>query len=1310
MATLVLQTVGSALGNLVGGPVGGAIGSAIGSSIGSVADQSIGGLVGQSGGRRITQGPRLKDLDGIAATEGAPIPRLYGRARLGGQIIWATRFEEEAVYSSSRARGGKGGIGGGARAKPSVEVSYRYYANLAIGLCEGPVAFVRRVWADGKLVDRTTITMRVHRGDDNQMADPLIVAKQGAGEAPAYHGLAYVVFERLPLESFGNRLPQFTFEVVRPVHGLCKRIRAINIIPGAGEYVYEPTGVASLGALGASTLPNRSQLTHTTNWHASMDALQALCPELKHVALVVSWFGDDLRAGVCTLRPRTEPGSIDGNPWRWSVAGLTRATAEQVSLADGKPAFGGTPSDGSVIRAVRDLKQRGLQVTLYPFVMMDIPAGNTLPDPWTGVAGQPPYPWRGRISCYPAPGQAGTVDSTAAADNQIAALAGTCLPGHFTVSGDSVVYAGPDEWTLRRQVLHMAALAQAAGGVDAFVLASELIGLTRVRGAGAVNPAVAALKALAGDVRTMLGTTTMLTYGADWTEYGAEVRAGGADVRFPLDPLWADAAIDSVAIDWYPPLTDWRDGEMHLDAELFDGPHDQALFAAGIHAGEAHDWFYASDTERLAQNRQPISDGAYGKPWIYRPKDLVNWWSQPHFGRAGGVENTLPTAWIPGSKPIWLLEVGCPAVDRGGNGPNVFPDPKSSESAAPPFSRGMRDDVVQARHLIATLDHFDPDANALAVAANPLATAYAGRMVDVERLYLWAWDARPFPAFPYHADIWGDAANFNTGHWLNGRLEGMPVDDLIAAVLGDHGHDLPEQLAVDGFVDGYVIDRSMSVRATLEPLADIFGFDASLSSAGLRFQRRSGRAQVTIDHADLAQSGERDRPVLTRAQASELPSSLTLGFVDAGSDYRQAAVRVAIADAHSRRDVAIELGIALDRSLARHRTEVMLNEARAGRETVSFLLPQSRIALEVGDVVALSGRRYRIRRLTDGVMRSCEAVAVEPSLYLSAPPAAPLPEVRAPRLAGPATPVVLDLPVADREPAILQYLAVAADPWPGGYTVWRSEDGAGFEPVERAATRAIIGKTLTLLAAGPIWRTDRFGAVDVQLSHGALQSVSVQAALAGQNLVAVGSATSGWEVLSFQTATLLGVNQWRLSGLLRGLGGSEALASTAKPAGSDVVMLDGALVPLATGTELLGRTLQYRLSPEGRDHADAMAVAFEATVGPSALLPLPPCRITARRSASGIAISWLRRSRFGGDSWELAEVPLAEESESYLIDVMSGLLIKRRFSTGQSTLTYATADEIADFGAPQMSLSLRIRQVSQAAGPGNAASVLVQVT
>src|SRR5690606_32020829 len=107
------------------------------------------------------------------------------------------------------------------------------------------------------------------------------------------------------------------------------------------------------------------------------------------------------------------------------------------------------------------------------------------------------------------------------------AFFGTATAGNFFVVNGTVIYGGPAEWSLRRQVLHYAHLAKAAGGVDAFLIGSEMVALTRVQSAPGVYPAVAALEQLAQEVRAVLGPATKISYAADWTEYGAHVTAGG---------------------------------------------------------------------------------------------------------------------------------------------------------------------------------------------------------------------------------------------------------------------------------------------------------------------------------------------------------------------------------------------------------------------------------------------------------------------------------------------------------------------------------------------------------------------------------------------------------------------------------------------------------------------------------------------------------------------------------------------------------------------------------------------------------------
>ena len=80
MATLILSTAGAAAGTALGGPVGALIGRAAG----AVAGRARRGAVRHPRRPRFVEGPRLSDMAGLSSTEGAPIPRVYGRARIGG--------------------------------------------------------------------------------------------------------------------------------------------------------------------------------------------------------------------------------------------------------------------------------------------------------------------------------------------------------------------------------------------------------------------------------------------------------------------------------------------------------------------------------------------------------------------------------------------------------------------------------------------------------------------------------------------------------------------------------------------------------------------------------------------------------------------------------------------------------------------------------------------------------------------------------------------------------------------------------------------------------------------------------------------------------------------------------------------------------------------------------------------------------------------------------------------------------------------------------------------------------------------------
>jgi hypothetical protein len=209
MARLVLSVGGMVLGNLILPGLGSAIGGVLGSYVGGIVDQQLFGDSPQE----TVYGPRLQDLRVHSSSYGAVIPLVFGKARLGGNVIWMRGFREE-VRTSTTTVGGSGKGGDSSTGTTVENVSYHYYADVGVGLCRGPIQDVTRIWADGnRWQDENAADVRIHKGGASQSPDPLIQAVEGADRTPAYRGLAYVVFADLYLTPFGNRLPQFTFEI-----------------------------------------------------------------------------------------------------------------------------------------------------------------------------------------------------------------------------------------------------------------------------------------------------------------------------------------------------------------------------------------------------------------------------------------------------------------------------------------------------------------------------------------------------------------------------------------------------------------------------------------------------------------------------------------------------------------------------------------------------------------------------------------------------------------------------------------------------------------------------------------------------------------------------------------------------------------------------------------------------------------------------------------------------------------------------------------------------------------------------------------
>ncbi len=1303
MATLLLTTAGSFAGAAFGGPLALTLGKAIGAVAGYAMDQT---LLGKRSHH--SQGHRLESLQVQASTEGAPVPKVYGRSRLAGQIIWAPEFEE---FSSTQSQGGGKG---GSRSGGASQTSYSYYASFAVGLCEGPITGIGRIWVDGDLMDTAGITYRLYKGTSAQLPDSLIRAHYDH-EVPAYRDLAYIVFERLPINRYGRRIPQLNFEVFRQIGGgLEDKITAVSIVPGTTEFGYSPVPVTR----GASQFEQTPENSHAdpakSDWTVALDDLMARCPNLEYAALVVSWFASDLRCGHCRLTPRVRTSSKQTRPVVWSVAGLDRRSAHPVSTHNRQPAFGGTPSDESVVAAIRDLKSRGLRVMFHPVIVMDIAADNRLPDPLSGAAAQPAYPPTRLITCDPAPGREGSPDRTRRVSSQIGRFFGRAFASEFTVSGSRVEYSGAQEWSLRRMILHYAYLCRAAGGVESFLIASGLPGLTGLRSGVSTYPAVQALTRLAGDVRGILGAGTKISYAADWRECtGHRPADRPREMHFHLDPLWASANIDFIGVNNFMPVSDWREGADHLDARRYTSIYDRYYLLRNIAGGEGYHWRYRNQADRRRQRRTPITDTAYSRPWVFRFKDFRSWWSNAHFDRPRGVEKKTATSWVQRSKPIRFTAFGTGALDKSTNKPDAAGNERTGWPDRPQDSRGTRDDLVQRAYLEATFDFWRSGNQ-----NNPAASAYGGTMVDTRAMFVWAWDARPYPQFPMLTDIWHDGRDWETGYSLSGRLGTLTQGQLVQRILHDFGIRGHSTAQLHGVLTGYVIDRPMSARAALEPLSQAGFFDAAESGGSLVFAPRLKPASAMIDRNTLVEDGQKPMVSIARAQETELPSIVAVGYSDMKIDYQHAVATSRRLVGQSRRLVNFDYAMVIDAEHAERIAHVLLHDAWASRERLEFALAPSALSIEVGDTVLLAaqGRRIRalITRIEDAILRRIEARTI------AAPALSPVGgahregRINTPRVYNPPIVQILDLPVLrdTQRNHHAPWIAAYADPWPGSLAVYRGQGGGALSRLDTLEQGATMGVLAGPLGAGPLGRWDRGNALDVQIYGGTLSSATRLDVLGGENVIAVKARNGAWEIIQYREAKLIARRTFRLRGLLRGQRGSEDATRATSAPEAPVVVLNAAVKQLDTEQGDIGRVFRFRVGPQARDHGDPLYSTLDTRWSGRGMKPFSPVHIAAWRvggSRGAVHISWIRRSRTPGDNWEVAEVPLGETGERYVVRIFNRGRVVRRIEVDAAAYVYRSADEIADFKAPQSALEISVAQISALVGEGIAARAFLKV-
>ena len=365
MATIILSTLASAIPNAFLSTVAG-VGAAV---LGSHLDNKLFGK-----DVKHEQG-RMPIVDLTSSAEGQFVNKSFGLSKSSGQLIWGKPFKE--VRESRTQSGGKGG--GGSRSSTTT-ITYRYYANFAIAIAEGPISSLKQVKVDQQLLDLTRLNYRFYNGDEYQEPDGLIESYENISSCPAYRGISYIVFEDFPVSVYGGRIPNFSFIYEAYGNSSLSPDSSLELSVGdtlfgfdtEAKFLAQDSGLVKMNQRGSSDKTDSIQL---------LDKLSIEMPNLSHLIIQVPWYSDSLVLGSASLdsmslRPALPSYVSDkaikklSDSNHWSV-GKHRASSSCRLSKDSAFNYGGTPDSKGLSNFIDACLYRGLSVTLEPIVLHD---------------------------------------------------------------------------------------------------------------------------------------------------------------------------------------------------------------------------------------------------------------------------------------------------------------------------------------------------------------------------------------------------------------------------------------------------------------------------------------------------------------------------------------------------------------------------------------------------------------------------------------------------------------------------------------------------------------------------------------------------------------------------------------------------------------------------------------------------------------------------------------------------------------------------------------------------------------------------
>lgn len=576
-----------------------------------------------------------------------------------------------------------------------------------------------------------------------------------------------------------------------------------------------------------------------------------------------------------------------------------------------------------------------------------------------------------------------------------------------------------------------------------------------------------------------------------------------------------------------------------------------------------------------------------------------------------------------------------------------------------------------------------------------------------------------------------------------GEQNGSTLAKVIRKVANECGMVEGEDFDVSGVDDitvpGYMLSKTDEGKKQLEPILEFFQVSTVDRDHRIYFDHRETNPSATITVDDMVASKNGPAFVREREEESSLPQTFEVNYVDKVRDYEKGVQRVTrskfpIRTTNSDNTEEFSIDLALDPSTAKQQVEKLMYASWIERNAYSFSLPQRWLAYTPGDVVTFSQPSgYSSRILFDkigiGADFSMKVHSVEQSqgMYVSiatsqtgqwnAPPA---------YLSAPSEPFLLDIPFLTDDDADIDTANVSlgywagsdygtdSNTWPGAY-IYRSYDNTTYEQIEARINRVDWGVlTEDLPQPDAVWATDYDTVIRVFMNSGYLaaseKTISHDDMLTGlYNRAIICHADGTFELLYFAEVVEVNDRELELHTLLRGRRGTDTNLTATQ--GDRIVFLsDGAYDDDASNYSTFAQNIDatltedqfYKVVTRGLLPNETLPEAFNYTCAD--LKPYAPDHLNAFLDTGGdILLSWVRRTRLGGEMDDLVDVPLSEETEEYEIDIYNpaGTTILRTLTSTSELVVYTAANVLADQGtATPATVKVGIYQMSASVGRG----------